>query len=361
MLSDIQSKTCEFNAKLYVMNVIGSLRSPGPHPAFSELYYRLRTPTAVVFITSHQFRRTHDFYTTHSDLIHSLVFLLVAFVIALPYKVQPVEDVHTYHCHVCRMKFPCQGPCQRDWMGRNSLLVLAQSCHKFPLLLHPHLWLLEFSTISCFWPFLQWEGPGRRIRQKPWGPPRLLLHSGLFWMCKGTFLALTWGLFFDSFHCSPLFVNGWGLFVRFLFQKQRLLWELSAHRFGIFLLLSRVLRISSSLFRTLLGKFIQTLSAWGHFYGIPMVGLRLRLLLRLGFGTLAYAKGPPVVYGFESGSSSMENVMEIPVVAWNICSVKLCTCFYYCEQVMIIHQVVVQIHGSSRKGSLEKGIQGKSL
>lgn len=52
----------------------------------------------------------------------------------------------------------------------------------------------------------------------------------------------------------------------------------------------------------------------------------------------------------------MENLMEIPVVAWNICSVKLCMYFYCCEQVMVTRQVVMQVHGSSRKGSLEKGI-----
>ncbi|KAK2517710.1 hypothetical protein Q9233_012966 [Columba guinea] len=33
-------QACEFNAKLHAVKVIGSLRSSGPHPAFSELYSR---------------------------------------------------------------------------------------------------------------------------------------------------------------------------------------------------------------------------------------------------------------------------------------------------------------------------------
>jgi len=46
----------------------------------------------------------------------------------------------------------------------------------------------------------------------------------------------------------------------------------------------------------------------------------------------------------------MENFQKIPVVAWNICSLILCMCFYCCEQMMITHQDVVQIHESSSEG-----------
>ena len=50
-------------------------------------------------------------------------------------------------------------------MDRTLLLLLAQSCHKFPLLFHPHLWLLEFS-ISASGSFCKGEEPGRRVSQK---------------------------------------------------------------------------------------------------------------------------------------------------------------------------------------------------
>lgn len=46
----------------------------------------------------------------------------------------------------------------------------------------------------------------------------------------------------------------------------------------------------------------------------------------------------------------MENFRKIPVVALNIYSHVLSMYFYYCEQVMMTHQDVMEIHESSTEG-----------
>lgn len=68
-----------------------------------------------------------------------------------------------------------------------NLLLLAQTCHKFALFFHPHLWLWEFSLTECCWQFVLGEVDAR-------GCACSLPSSaqpGLFWKCQGAFLALT--------------------------------------------------------------------------------------------------------------------------------------------------------------------------
>lgn len=113
MLSQKWSKTCEFSAKLCAMKVTGSLRFSGPHPDMGVLriIFQVETFCNNCFYNFSPIQKNMIFitvcYATHSDFIHSLIFSLVAFVIALPYKARPREDTHTCHFHVCPTKSQC--------------------------------------------------------------------------------------------------------------------------------------------------------------------------------------------------------------------------------------------------------------
>lgn len=187
------------------------------------------------------------YYTTHSDFIQSLVFSLIAFVIALPCKVRPREDAHT-HTPLSRMsrEVSVSGSLLERLNGQGFVIFLAQSYHKFPLLFHPHLWLLGFSITHCFWQFLQrrraWEarGAGAESESCP-GCAFLDVYRGCL---------LTVSIVAHSWLMSKVFLSD-SFLSRRSCSESCLLTGL-----GIFLLLSRVLRVSSSLFQNRLDKLL---------------------------------------------------------------------------------------------------------